>query len=109
VQHTAKAYDDIIESLDNHTILKIHDFSENYTCLLPEEIQSLHWTQETAVVYPIVVLRKVNDVVREDHITFISNDKQKDVSFFELCNQKLHNHYVKEGLNILHDIEYNEL
>ena len=49
-------------------ILKIHDFSENYASLLPEEIQSLHWTQATATVYPIVVIRKVEDDICEDHI-----------------------------------------
>ena len=48
--------------------MKIHDFSENYTCLLPEEIQSLHWTRETATLCPIVVLRKLGEDIREDHL-----------------------------------------
>lgn len=56
VQHTAKTFDNLVNNLNKHSILKIHNFSENYTCLLPEEIQSLHWVQETATVYPIVVL-----------------------------------------------------
>ena len=89
-------------------IIKIHDFSENYTCLLPDEIQSLHWTQETATVYPVVVLRRVNGDVREDHITFISNDKNHDVPFVELCNNWLHKHYQDQGVEIVHDVEYND-
>ena len=56
-------------------------------CLLPEEIQSLHWTQETATVYPIVVIRKVEDDIHEDHIVFISNYKKHDVLFVELILQ----------------------
>ena len=80
-QQTAKTYDKIIANLNEHSILKIHDFSENYACLLPKEIQSLHWTQETATIYPIVVIRKVEDKIREDHIAFISNDKKHDVPF----------------------------
>ena len=59
----------------------MHDFSENYTCLLPEEIQSIHWSQEMVTVHPIVVLRKlgedVGEDVREDHITIISDDKNE--------------------------------
>ena len=58
------------------------------TCLLPEEIQSLHWTQEIATVYPIVVIRKNEDEIHEDHIVFISNYKKHDVLFVELILQK---------------------
>ena len=108
VQHTAKTYDNIISNLDEHSILKIHDFSENYTCLLPEEIQSLHWTQETATLYPIVVLGKLGEDIREDHLIFISDDKLHDVPFVEHCNEILHKHYGNEGLSITHDIEYND-
>ena len=97
-----------MSSLDENTIIKIHDFSENYTCLLPDEIQSLHWTQETATVYPVVVLRRVNGDVREDHITFITNDKNHDVPFVELCNNWLHKHYQDQGVEIVHDVEYND-
>ena len=108
VAHTSEIYDEIVSQLDDHTILKIHDFSENYTCLLPDEIHSLHWTQETATVYPVVVLRRVRDEVREDHITFVSDDKKHDVPFVEKCNEWIHAHYKNEGMSISHDIEYND-
>ena len=88
VAHTAKTYDQLIENLTENMILKIQDFSENYTCLAAHEIQSLHWTQAT--VYPVVVLRRVNDVIPEDHITFISRDLKHDVPFVEFCNYLLH-------------------
>ena len=42
-------------------------------------MHSLHWTQETTTLYPIVVLRKVNHEIREDHITFLSDEKKHDV------------------------------
>ena len=89
-------------------LLKIYDFSENYTCLLPEEIHSLQETQETATLYPIVVLRKVNDEICEDHITFLSDDKKHDVPFVELCNSHLQKHYKNEGLLTEHDTEYDD-
>ena len=100
VQQTAKTYDNLVANLNEHTILKIHNFSETYTCLLPEEIQSLHWNQEQATVYPIVVLRKVGEEVREDHLIFISEDRKHDVPFVELCNDMLHKHYQDDGLSI---------
>ena len=108
VQQTAKTYGKITANLNEHSILKINDFLENYACLLPEEIQSLHWTQETATVNPIVVIRKVEDDIREDHIAFISNDKKHYVPFVEYCNGVLHRHYKDAGLPITHDIEYND-
>ena len=100
VQHTAKTYDQLVFNLNENNLLKIHDFSENYTCLLPIEIQSLHWTQQTATVYPIVVLRKVNNKIREDHLTFLTDDKLHDVPFVEYCNKILHDHCKNEGVNM---------
>ena len=90
VQHTSDVYDQVASSLTDSMLLKIHDFSENYTCLLPEEIQFALDTGETAKLYPIVVLWKVNDEICEDHITFLSDEKKHDVpllsSFVQLCN-----------------------
>ena len=83
VQQTTKIYDNILANLDQYSILKIHGFSENYTCLLPEEIQSIHWTQETVTIYPVVVMRKIGENIREDHLVFISDDKKK---MFHLLN-----------------------
>ena len=62
VNHTSKTYYQAIAGVTNTTIVKTQDFSENYKCLLPEEIMSIHWTQEQATVYPVVVLRKIDDV-----------------------------------------------
>ena len=108
VQNTAKTYEKLVANLNENNMLKIHDFSENYTCLLPEEIMSIHWTQDQATVYPIVVLRKVGEDVREDHLVFISDDRKHDVPFVELCNELTHKYYAEEGLKITHDIEYND-
>ena len=74
--------------------------------MLPEEIQSLHWTQETATVYPITVMRKLGENVR-DHLVFISDDKNHDVPFVKKCNEILHDYYTG-GFSTDHDIEYND-
>ena len=62
VSHTNHTFDQAVAGMSDKTIIKIQDFSENYTCLLPEEIMSIHWTQEQATVYPLVVLRKVDGI-----------------------------------------------
>ena len=63
--HIAKAFDNLVNNLNVNSILKICNFSENYICLLPEEIQSLQWVQETATIYPIAVMGKVGNEIRE--------------------------------------------
>ena len=76
IQQTAKTYDKLVADLNEHNILKIYDFSKNYECLFAEERESLHWTQEQATVYPIVVLKNAREDVQEDHLTFISNNRK---------------------------------
>ena len=51
---------------------------------------SIHWTQDQATVYPAIVLMKVNDIVCEDHFTFISDEIQHYVPFVEIYNVMLH-------------------
>ena len=108
VCHTSNTYDQVINGIDEKSIIKIQDFSENYACLLPEEIMLIHWTQEQATLFPVVVLRKVKDIVREEHFVFISNDLQHDVPFVELCNDIIHERYKEMGIKIEHDIEFND-
>ena len=107
VEHTAKTFDNLANNLNVNSILKTHDFSENYACWLPEETQSLHTVQETATVYPTVGMQKVGNEIREDHLVFISDDKKHDVPFVEKCNEILHHHSLEEGLKSNHNIEYN--
>ena len=71
-------------------------------------LMKLNSVQETATVYPIVVIRKVEDDNREDHIVFISNDKKHDVPFVEYCSDILHRYYKDAGLPITYDIEYDD-
>ena len=65
VKYTAKTFDNLVNNLNVNSIHKIHNFSKNYTCLLPEEIQSLHWVQETVTVFPTGVMRKVDNEIRK--------------------------------------------
>ena len=71
----------------------------------------MHWTQETATVYLLAVLRKRNDDIQEDHMVFClsaMNDKLHDVCFVELCNAHLYEHYKNERIQIEHNGELND-
>ena len=69
---------------------------------------SIHWDQEQATVYPVLVLWKVDGILREDHFTFISNDLTYDVPFVELCNAMIHTYYDERDINIERDIEFDD-
>ena len=89
-------------------ILKIYDFSENYTCLIPNEIQSLHWTQKQATLSPVVVKRIVDGIIKGDHIPFISSNLKHDVLYVDFSNELLYDYYKTEGLKFIHDTKYND-
>ena len=69
---------------------------------------SIHWDQEQATVYPVLVLWKVDGILREDHFTFISNDLTHYVLLVELCNAIIHTYYDERDINIEIDIEFND-
>ena len=98
VTHTSNTYVQVINDLSEGTIIKIQHFSENYTWLLLNEIMSIHWTQEQVTVYQVVILRKVEDQVREDHFVFISSDLKHDIPFAEICNTMIHKHYADRNI-----------
>ena len=68
---------------------------------------SIHWNQEQATVYPILVLGKVDGILHEDHFTFINNDLTHYVPLVELCNAIIHTYYDERDINIEIDIEFN--
>ena len=74
---------------------------------MPDEIKSFHYRQDPPLMYPMVVFQKVNEDVRKDHITLLTNDKKNDTPFVELSNSHLLEHYGCKGVSITHDMEYN--
>ena len=107
VSHTNHTFDQAVAGMSDKTIIKIQDFSENYTCLLAEQM-SIYWTQEQAKIYPVVFPGKVDGILREDHFTFISNDLTHDVPFVELCNTMIHIYFDERNINIEIDTEFND-
>ena len=80
----------------------------NNTCLLPKEVQSLHWNQEPCAIYLVVVLRTVDSEIREDHFVIISGDAKHDVPFVKLANKKILEHCRGLGISFDIDTEFND-
>lgn len=49
------------ENIQPNEIVLIYDFSENYTCIMQESIQSFHWSSEQVTVHPICMYYKGDD------------------------------------------------
>ena len=88
---TESVYREAINALTPRQLVKVQDFSENYTCVVPDEVQSLHWAQAQVTIFPVVTFRRDEDKnLIEDHLVFLSDDKIHDSSFVELVNNKIH-------------------
>ena len=55
-------------------MIKVQYFSENYICLMPDEVQSLHWSQTQVTLFPVVTFRKdINGNLLEVHFDINGN------------------------------------
>ena len=90
INHTKEVFNKCKQNLCNCQILKVQDFSENYTCLVPDEVQSLHWSQTQATLYPVVIYRKESSNIIEEQFVYISDDLHYNSSFVEFVNDALH-------------------
>ena len=78
-KHTKKVYKQAINNLCPGQIIKVQDFSKNYTCLVPDEVHSLHWSQTQVTLFPVVTFHKdINGNLLEDHLVYVSDDKKHD-------------------------------
>lgn len=62
----------------NEAIIQV-DFSENYTCLHQDEIQSAHWHKEQVTIFPVVIWSKdsSHECSCESHV-IVSDDRTHD-------------------------------
>lgn len=93
--HQHQLYRDVVSQLQMDEIVVIHDFAENYSVIVPNEVQSMHWVNIQATVYVSVITRhdtnstpQVPILVDEHHI-FISEDTNHDCHFVNHCKTLL--------------------
>ena len=106
---TKNVYREVISALTSGQLVKVQDFSENYTFLVPDEVQSLRWAQAQVTIFPVVTFRRDEDKnLIDDHLVFLSDYKIHDSAFVELVNNKIHEYYEEQNIVINHDIELND-
>ena len=108
LKHTDGMIDNLLESLRDHELVIVQDFSENHNCLLPDELQSIHWTIQQATVYPVVTLQCHNKKIVEDYFVFIKDDRTHESSFVEYCADHIKEFYSANHPNITSFIELND-
>ena len=57
------------ESLIEGEIIVICDFAENYSFVLPDEVQAYHWNNSQCTIHPFVVYYKANGELK--HLSFV--------------------------------------
>ena len=55
----------------------------------------------------VVVLTRINDVVKKDHFVFMSKNLKHNILFVEICNSIIHKYYTDKEIEIKLDIEFN--
>ena len=108
LKHTDVMIDNLLESLRDHGLVIVQDFSENDNCLFPDEPQSIHWTIQQATIYPVVTLRCHNKKIVQDRFAFISDDRTHDSSFVEYCADHIKEFYSANDPNITSFIKLND-
>ncbi|CAH0558559.1 unnamed protein product [Brassicogethes aeneus] len=65
------------------------DFSENYTFLIQDAIQSHHWNNSQATLHVYVAYFKQNNVLRNENFVVVSESLKHSAASVDLYNKKL--------------------
>ena len=77
------------ESLQEGEVLVIADFSENFSFVVQDEIQSFHWNNESATIHTFICYYKLNTTTTSLCYLVISENKQHDTIAVHLFQRKL--------------------
>eukprot|EP00731_Ephydatia_muelleri_P026535 Em0018g635a len=85
------------ESLGPEEFLVVADFSENFSFVVQDEIQSFHWNNNSATIHPFVCYYRDNGELRSVCYIVISSCIQHDVNAVHLFQRKLVNFLTQES------------
>lgn len=107
-------FSQLLKSVPSHWGILNMDFSENYSCVNQNEVQSAHWGHNNITIHPAVSYYRCpnencNDTIQESLI-FVSDDLVHDAhavaTFVAKANEHLQN---KRGLIIEKQIQFTVL
>lgn len=88
------------QSLGEDEMLVVCDFSENYTFITQDEIQSAHWKNDQCTVHPFALYYKENGETKMKSMVIISESLKHDVISVYMFQKKLIDTIRKEHNNI---------
>ena len=103
----------LIKSPPERSVILVMDFSENYTCLAQNEVQSAHWSQNQLTLHPLVAFYRCNNckdnpTVREA-IHIISNDLCHDSHAVHVFTKVATKHLMeRRSLEVVREIQWTD-
>ena len=110
--HMHQQYRNAVNNIKNSEIIVINDFAENYSMILPNEIQSCYWVNVQSTIYVSVVTRHgqhsspEEPVLVDEHYIFLSNDLDHDAHFAEHCKNLLIRDLARRGHKLKRVLEF---
>ena len=68
------------DTLEKYTVLVLADFSENYTFIVQNEVQSYHWNRRYCTLHPVVIYFKRENELLHQSFCFLSDDLEHDTN-----------------------------
>ena len=65
-----------------------HNFSENYTFHVQDEVQCCYWTHNSCTVHPVVCYYSINGDLQHYNLCFFLNDFNHDVKMVDEIQKK---------------------
>ena len=69
-------------------------------------MQSYHWNQQSCTLHPVVLYHKINGIVEEKSLCFISSDLGHDVFFVDQVIKATSEYIKNELCSNVHEIHY---
>ncbi|GBL91980.1 hypothetical protein AVEN_102549-1 [Araneus ventricosus] len=97
-KYFSKTKDELIEG----TAIILANFSENYTCIMQDAIQSVHWKKEQVTIHPFLAYVKdtANDELKPILICVISDHLVHDSITFWTFQKVIDQDLIKEVIQI---------
>ncbi len=87
-------------SICDDEIIDLGDFSENYSFVIQDEVQSAHWNKKQSTLHPFVVYFKKNNEISVKTFCAISNSLEHNTVTFYSFQNSLMGHLKKDFPNI---------
>ena len=98
----------IKDNLDEKTAIVLLDYSENYSFIYQDAIQSVHWENVQTTVHPIAVYYKINNEMKVTSFCILSDYLTHNTSAVHSFIKILLDHIKINFVNINHIIYYSD-